>query len=206
MIATPLREAVTRVLRAALVPGALVGFIAIAHCAQRPPAPVAASAPATTFSAERALRDLEVIAASPRPLGSARHAEVQRYLEQQLAASGVEPRVETSIARKQGDLARVSNVTARMRGSLPAGQAGTLALVAHYDSVPTGPGAGDNGANVAAMLETLRALKAGPPLRNDVVFLFTDGEELGLFGARQVDQTALDVVLNFEAREAAGRH
>jgi len=34
------------------------------------------------------------------------------------------------------------------------------------------------------MLETMRALKAGPPLKNDVVFLFTDGEEMGWLGAK----------------------
>ena len=33
------------------------------------------------------------------------------------------------------------------------------------------------------MLETLRALSAGQPLRNDLIFLFTDGEELGWKGA-----------------------
>jgi hypothetical protein len=57
-------------------------------------------------------------------------------------------------------------------------------ITAHYDSVPVGPGAGDDGVSVAAMLETMRALKAGPPLQNDVVFLFTDGEEMGWLGAK----------------------
>ena len=37
---------------------------------------------------------------------------------------------------------------------------------------------------VAVLLEAARALRAGPPLRNDVVFLFTDGEECGLLGAQ----------------------
>jgi hypothetical protein len=57
-------------------------------------------------------------------------------------------------------------------------------ITAHYDSVPVGPGAGDDGASVAAMLETMRVLEAGPPLKNDVVFLFTDGEEFGWLGAK----------------------
>ena len=51
--------------------------------------------------------------------------------------------------------------------------------MAHYDSVPFGPGAADDGAGVVTLLETARALKAGPPLKNDVIFLFTDGEEAG---------------------------
>jgi hypothetical protein len=44
-------------------------------------------------------------------------------------------------------------------------------LVAHYDSVPRGPGASDDGHGVAVLLETLRALKSAAPLRNDVIFL-----------------------------------
>jgi hypothetical protein len=37
--------------------------------------------------------------------------------------------------------------------------------------------------SVAAMLETLRALKASPPPRNDLIFLFNDGEEPGMLGS-----------------------
>ena len=60
------------------------------------------------------------------------------------------------------------------------------------------------------MLETLRALRAsGTPLRNDVIFLFTDGEENGLLGAHAfIDEHrwAKDVglALNFEARGNSG--
>src|SRR5690606_16198671 len=35
----------------------------------------------------------------------------------------------------------------------------------------------------AVALETLRAIQAGPPLRNDVIFLFSDSEELATAGA-----------------------
>ena len=82
-------------------------------------------------------------------------------------------------------------------------------LAAHYDSVPTGPGATDNGSGVATALETLRALKAAPPLRNDVIFLFTDGEERGLLGARAfVEQHPwagdVGVVLNLDTRGNTG--
>ncbi len=64
------------------------------------------------------------------------------------------------------------------------GNTRAFALMGHYDSVRYGPGAADNGASVAALLETARALRAGPPLSNDVLFVFTDGEETGLFGAK----------------------
>jgi hypothetical protein len=55
----------------------------------------------------------------------------------------------------------------------------------------------------------MRALKAGPPLKNDVICLLTDGEEVGLMGARAFvgeHPWARDValVLNFEARGNGG--
>ena len=49
---------------------------------------------------------------------------------------------------------------------------------AHYDSMPMTPGAADCGSCVATLLETARALLAGPPLQNDVILVFTDDEEL----------------------------
>lgn len=82
-------------------------------------------------------------------------------------------------------------------------------MAAHYDTVPNSPGASDDGAGVVTLLETLRALKAGPPLKNDVIFLFTDGEEVGLLGARAFvaeHPWARDVALalNFDARGNRG--
>jgi hypothetical protein len=86
---------------------------------------------------------------------------------------------------------------------------GTVLLVAHYDSAPQAPGAGDDGAAVAAVLESLRALRAGPALRNDVLVLLTDGEEMGLLGAGgfandRARLRGVSVVLNFDARGNSG--
>ena len=82
-------------------------------------------------------------------------------------------------------------------------------LVAHYDTVPASPGAADNGSAVVAILETLRALKSSQPLRNDVIALFSDAEEVGTLGARAfVYQHPwagdVGVVLNFDARGSSG--
>ena len=84
-----------------------------------------------------------------------------------------------------------------------------LSALGPHDSVPTGPGATDNGSGVATALETLRALRAGPALRNDVIFLFSDGEERGLLGARAfVGQHPwagdVGVVLNLDTRGNTG--
>ena len=72
-----------------------------------------------------------------------------------------------------------------------------------------GPGAGDNASGVAVVLETLRAIKAGPLLDRDVIVLIDDGEEAGLLGANLfVDEhpwaTDVGVVLNFDARGVSG--
>lgn len=62
----------------------------------------------------------------------------------------------------------------------PKGYNGTSYLLvnSHYDSVPFGPGAGDDGTMVAIMLETVRVLsKSDKTLKNPVVFLFNGAEE-----------------------------
>ncbi|HKP11756.1 MAG TPA: M20/M25/M40 family metallo-hydrolase [Blastocatellia bacterium] len=100
----------------------------------------------------------------------------------------------------------MQNIVGRLQGSQ---NSKAIMLVAHYDSMPAANGASDDGAGVAALLESLRALKSGPPLKNDVIFLFTDGEEFGLLGAKAfVDEHSwvkdVGVVLNFEARGNGG--
>ena len=176
------------------------------------PPPVAdLTAPDSEFSAERASRHLERIARKPHPPGSEEHRAVQEYLAQEIRALGLEPdiRTQTEVAKRRGWLSvagTVSNICARLEGS-EGGRA--VLLMAHYDSVSTGPGANDNATAVAALLETLRALKAGPKLKNDVILVFSDAEEAGLLGA----QTFVDshpwaddvgVALNFEARGDGG--
>ncbi len=96
------------------------------------------------------------------------------------------------------------------RPRLPGGGGdGAVLLVAHYDSVPGSAGASDNGAAVAALLETARALAAGEPPPRDVIFLFSDAEETGLAGARAFVRhhrwaPEVTVVLNFDARGHGG--
>jgi hypothetical protein len=176
------------------------------------PQPVPASAPATEFSSARALEHVRVVATEPHPMGSPANAVVRDYLVGELRGLGVTPQVQRATAAYYPvpgllQAGTVENVLARLPGTGPGGKA--FLLAAHYDSVPTGPGATDNGSGVASALETLRALKAGPPLRNDVVFLFSDGEERGLLGARAfVEQHPwaddVGVVLNLDTRGNTG--
>jgi hypothetical protein len=176
---------------------------------QTPPRPVAANAPADVFSSGRAMENLRTIAQKPHPIGSPEHEAVRAFILQQLAALGLQTEVQTTTGRglingRPGSVA-VNNIIAILKGS---GGGRALLLAAHYDTVAASPGASDDGAGVATLLETARALKSGPPLRNDLIFLFSDGEETGLLGAEAFLQHPLAkqvaLALNFEARGASG--
>jgi hypothetical protein len=185
--------------------------VALGIWLQQPPRPVPATAAATEFSAERAMPHVEAIARAPRPIGSANHAAARDYIVQQLRAFGFEPEIQktTAVNATAAPLflaGTIENIVARRKGT---GDGRAVAVVAHYDSVSTGPGANDDGVGVATLLETARALTASPQLRNDILFLFTDGEETGLLGARAFvaeHPWAKDVgiALNFEARGNGG--
>ncbi len=177
----------------------------------KPPAPVPATAPDTVFSAERAVRHVGVIAQRPHALGSPDHARVRDYLLAQLTALGLHPEVQstTAIGTRYRAAGHVENIVATLPGRVPNSRA--LLVVAHYDGVGAGPAASDDGAGVAAMLETLRALRARKtPLAHDVIFLITDGEESGLLGAAAFVREhplakTVAFILNFEARGTSGR-
>ncbi len=186
--------------------------LALAFALQAPdtPAPAGERSPATGFAAARAMASLRQIAARPHPVGSADNKRVREYLVGELRALGLAPAVQTELGVMASAHASVGgyvhNVVARLPGKVP-GKA--LMLVAHYDSVPSGNGAADNGASVAAILETVRALAASGPLRNDLIVLFTDGEEAGLLGAEAFVSSHpwkkdVAVALNFEFRGNTG--
>lgn len=184
----------------------LLGLVLV--LADAPPAPLAAGVPAAQFSAERALKHVEAIAAAPHPVGSARHIEVENYITTTLRQIGLTPQVQKATGRDRWiDMPMpLENIVADLKGSTPGK---SVLLVAHYDSVSAGPGASDDGAAVATLLETAKILKSQAPFKRDIVFLFTDGEELGLMGAQAfVDQNPLaknvGLVLNFEARGTSG--
>jgi hypothetical protein len=177
----------------------------------RPPRAVPATAPDTVFSAERAIRHVEQIAQRPHPMGSPDHDRVRDYIVGQLSALGLRPQIQqaTAIGTRYRQAGHVQNILARLPGSDPNGK--VVLVMAHYDGVEAGPAASDDVAGSAALLETLRALRASKrPLAHDVIALFTDGEEAGLLGAAafvRENPWAKDVavVLNFEARGTSGR-
>jgi Peptidase family M28 len=132
------------------------------------------SASVDLFSGQRALAHLPVIAREPHPVGSPAQARLRDYLVQELENDGLE----VDVQRTRG----MENVVARLHGSDPTG---AIVILTHYDTIPSTPGAGDNGAAVAALLEIMRALAAGPVPRNDVIALFDDKEEIGPFSGTE---------------------
>lgn len=189
----------------------LAGAVCLTVYRLSPPAAVAANAPPAEFASGRAMNYVQNIGQRPHPIGSAEHAAVRDYIIKELTALGVKPEVqEATVVSEFSDTpviaGSVENIIARLNGS---NNTKAIMLTGHYDSVPTGPGASDDGTAVATMLETLRALKAGPSLKNDVIFLFADGEEVGLLGAQAVVAEpaavqAIGLVYNFEARGTSG--
>lgn len=184
----------------------LLVWLGLRHLAL--PAPIAITAPPQAFSAQRAAITVATIARQAHPTGTAENAQVRADLVAALRRLGLEPEVQTGISQSPGTqtIGQVHNIIVRLPGTSPAK---SLLIAAHYDSVPQGPGAADNGASVAALLETLRALRAGPPLQNDIVCLLSDGEELGLLGARLFMQEHrlaknIGLAINFDNRGNSG--
>ena len=146
---------------------ALVAIAWVAALPAIPPDPVPASAPKDAFSAQRVMEQLRVVAQAPHPIGSAAQARVREYILRRARTL----RLPAEVQRRRGVKSQwwggfsgtVRNVIVRVPGTRSL--APDVLITAHYDSVPVGRGAGEDGASVAAMLETMRALKAGRPLR-----------------------------------------
>ncbi|HDP35728.1 MAG TPA: M20/M25/M40 family metallo-hydrolase, partial [Candidatus Hydrogenedentes bacterium] len=197
----------------------LVIFLAALYLGARghhaPPKPLPYDAAPSSYSAERAFEHILHIAEEPHPAGSAQADKVRDYIFAQIKQVGLAPEIQESVVyRPPSTFATTHNVVARLKGTSRTGDA--IALMAHYDSVAFGPGAADDGSGVAAMLEAMRALKNGGALFNDVVFIFTDGEEgraaggTGLRGAYAFVEhhpwsKDIRVVINFDARGTRGQ-
>ena len=165
-----------------------------------------------SFATERAHATLQSLLAEqvPHPTGSPENRRVRDRILAQFRAAGYEPEVQATFQCAPPDKAagctQVENIIAVLKGS---GEGRAILSTAHYDSVPAGPGVGDDGVGVVVMLELARTLKALPPARNDVIFLITDGEETGLRGAVAFARNhplmkQVGIVVNVEARGNTG--
>lgn len=166
---------------------------------------------------------VSVIAERPHPMGGAANGEIRDYIVAHFESLGLEIELQkTTVVYRHPTrpnratiIGSVENIIARLpgrqTGNPPLGSDGLkdLVVMAHYDSRPLTPGAGDAASATASVLETARIMAAGPAPVHDVIFLITDGEEMGLLGAQAYfrqhpSAENVGLVLNFEARGSYG--
>ncbi len=175
------------------------------------PSPKGADTPLADFSAARANTHIFEIADEPHPMGSSALRLVEAYVAGQLVGMGLEPEVQAidvpDYFGPPGGTTTVRNLMAVIPGTRPSR---AIALVAHYDTHPDTAGANDNSAAVAVLLEAARATVAGERPMNDIVLLFTDGEEPSpRFGATAFAEShglfdQIGLVVNLEALGSSG--
>jgi len=207
-------------MRLSILLGSLALMFALAVLTLQTPSPRPIDAPPHLFSAERAMVDIRQISRAPHPLGSPENVRVKNYLAQRLTDLGF------SVTEQKGDISLKGGQRLKREGGSPetTGQAANLVavrtgsqpdlpplmLMAHYDTGVLSPGAGDDSTGVAVTLETARALAARNIDGRTLIILLTDGEEIGLEGARIFFNEhplakAPGFIINLEARGGGGR-
>gem|GEM_PF-730405 len=187
------------------------GYLSIRY---DPPPIVGVEVPSHAFSGERAFERLQAILpqADPHPLGSPANDRVRSRILKEFKDLGLDPIqndhwVSSRSSTKGTSLALARNLLVELPSSNPDLPA--ILLACHYDSVAAGPGASDDAAAVASLIEIASILMRETPLARPVFLLFTDGEEVGLVGARgfvRFNEIAdqIGVVINLEARGNSG--
>ncbi len=133
---------------------------------------------------------------------------VKARLVERLTQLGLTPEVQDTVACsfKWPVCGRVQNVLARIDGQQRSG----VLLMAHYDSVHFAPGAGDDGAGVATLLEVARVLRDAPqtaqqhPVRVHRRRRSRSARCRGVLLATRVGRTTSPVVINVEGSGSAG--
>lgn len=173
------------------------------------------------FSAELAKEHIKEIAKEPHSVNNQDALkDVREYILGELNELGLSPEVFTyeNVEDRNGELRTLNNIYAKIDGS--KGEEGSYILLAsHYDSSPKkrlgedndSHGAADAGYGVSTILEVLRNIKeSGKILENGVKILITDGEEVGLIGAKEEmknnfsNYENVSFVINIEARGIKG--
>ncbi len=163
----------------------------------------------STYSMDKIVATLELLVGDgiPHPAGSPQNVVVRQRIITFAESLGcvVELQETSGITWRTKETVPLVNVLIFVPGTEPKA---TIALTSHYDSTAAGPGAADDAAAVAISLELLRHYQTDPP-RNNLLFLITDGEELGLLGAEKFVKEhplakTLDLVINLEARGTRG--
>jgi hypothetical protein len=160
---------------------------------------------------ENIVKHIDKITQGPRAIGDEYHDDTERYLKRELNKMGLSVSLQPSIGFNNNNrtAAPVRNIIATFPGTSPNNK--SLMLLAHYDAAKfSGKGAGDDASGVAIILESINALlKSKKAPTNNIVVLFTDGEEVGLLGAKtfineQLNYHNVGLIINLEARGTNG--
>jgi len=114
------------------------------------------------FSVENQRAHISQMAQAPHPLGTSEHREVRKYILEEFQRLDLVPVIQremctTSWENGYARIAWLENLMVRIPGQ---DSSGAILLMAHYDSVPDAPGANDDSAGVAAILEILRTISS----------------------------------------------
>eukprot|EP00058_Branchiostoma_floridae_P021432 XP_002606922.1 hypothetical protein BRAFLDRAFT_91691 [Branchiostoma floridae] len=161
---------------------------------QLPPARTDAGTPPTQFSEERARRHLDAITGfGPRVAGTYQNEVLTvRYLLGEIdkiqQAAKPSHRIEVDVQRPTGYFTldflssfthyydNITNIVVRLSPKKQTRH--SLMINAHFDSTMGGPGASDDAASCASMLEVLRVLsQTDTPLKNSIIFVLNGAEE-----------------------------
>lgn len=185
--------------------------------------PAAEPADAEGFSAERAVKDIEVISKEHHSVAHPEErARVREYLVQRLEQFGADTvmqyRYDSLVGPQNKHVVYTFDAVNVLAEFAPADvQDPTyLLMVAHYDSRYSQPmpkdtvwsyGAADDGYGVSVILETVnQVLKYRQDWKQGIKVLFTDAEEVGMMGMKAIwekDREVFDNVgfmINIEAR------
>jgi hypothetical protein len=196
----PLSGSTLRSLPCRLLAGAacLVALATVTACRDRA---------STGFSPERAAKHIRMLgtAFGSRPTGSEANRRAREYIADALRQAGFEVRLQEAMSETESGLSvPVVNIIATRAGR----EREAIALVSHHDSRSESRGAADDGLGVAVCLEAGRVLAERPNPKYSLLVAITDGEELGLMGARALSGTpefgAVRAFLNFEAVGTTG--
>ena len=162
------------------------------------------------FSTARAMKLIEKMTGKRHFVGTPYHKEVREFIVRELEKLGLKTEIQKQfeLNEKWKGATINHNILARIKGKE---RGKSLLLLSHYDSAPpASKGASDDAVGVATILEAVRAFLAkGEKPKHDIIILISDGEEIGLVGAKAFlkhHRWAKDVglVINFEARGSGG--
>ncbi len=163
---------------------------------------------------ESILKHIHKITEYPHAVGQATHKVTGRYLERHVQQLN-NPKIRINQHRTHyynkhnRKAAGLTNYIIQYPGQTE--NAPAVMLMAHYDAARfSATGAADDAAGVAVALEIFKTyIQQNPTPRNTLMLLLTDGEELGLLGAKafiedQLRHHNIGVIINLEARGSSG--